>query len=143
MSLKENLKNKGIRLSKPRLMVLEFFEQNKEGHFSIYEIYEELKKQNKKISFTSVYRSCKLLERLGYIRPISFEERHIHYESNLNPHIHFQCVSCGKVEEKELKDLSEISKIIKIEDTKFIITSIKIQVLGICEECQKKQRRES
>lgn len=138
MSLKETLKQRGIRLSKPRLMVLEFFENNQSGHFSINEIYEILKKQNKSISFTSVYRTCKLLEKLGYIRAITFEERHVHYECNLTPHLHFQCISCGKVEEKDLSNWEEIFNMLPDPKNEYLITSFRIQVLGICKECQEK-----
>ncbi|ACI19836.1 ferric uptake regulation protein [Dictyoglomus thermophilum H-6-12] len=142
MNMKKNLKEKGIRLSKPRLMVLEFFENNPSGHFSINEIYESLKRQNKNISFTSVYRTCKLLERLGYLRAITFEERHIHYECNLKPHFHIQCIYCGKVEEKELDNWNEILKMLPINESGYIITSGNISILGICSECQEKLKKE-
>lgn len=138
MSLKESLKERGIRLSKPRLMVLEFFENNPSGHFSINEIYENLKKQNKNISFTSVYRTCRLLESLGYIKAITFEERHVHYESNLKPHLHIQCIYCGKMEEREFKNWDEILKILPVDEKEYLITSCNITILGICKECQEK-----
>jgi len=140
--VKEDLKIHGLRLSKPRLAVLEFFEKNKTGHFSINEIYEEIKKQNQKASYTSVYRTCKLLEKLGFLRQISFEERHIHYESNLVPHIHFQCLSCGKVIEEDLEHPEKILEILNIKDKNFQITSFRIHILGLCEECQNKAQKE-
>ncbi|ACK42841.1 MULTISPECIES: Fur family transcriptional regulator [Dictyoglomus] len=138
MSLKESLKERGIRLSKPRLMVLEFFENNPSGHFSINEIYENLKKQSKNISFTSVYRTCKLLERLGYIKAITFEERHVHYESNSKPHLHIQCIYCGKREEREFKNWNEILKILPVDEKEYLITSCNINILGVCKECKEK-----
>ncbi len=138
MNLKENLKERGVRLSKPRVMVLEFFEKNPSGHFSINEIYETLKKQNKDISFTSVYRTCKLLERLGYIKAITFEERHVHYESNLKPHLHIQCIYCGKMEEREFKNWNELLKLLPEDKKEYLITSCNINLFGICKECQKK-----
>lgn len=139
MGLRESLKNRGIRLSKPRVDVLEFFENNLSGHYSINEIYERLKAQNKDISFTSVYRACKLLEKLGYIRAITFEERHIHYESNLSPHLHFQCLLCGRIEEEDLDNSDKILELLPIEDKNFLMTSFRIQVLGVCKDCQSKK----
>ncbi len=138
MSLKESLKQKGIRLSKPRLMVLEFFENNPSGHFSINEIYEILKTQKQSISFTSVYRTCKLLEKLGYIRAITFEERHVHYECNLTPHLHLQCISCGKVEERDLTNWEKIFNLLPIPKNEYLVTCFRVQVSGICKECQDK-----
>ncbi|MCX7796648.1 MAG: transcriptional repressor [bacterium] len=139
MGLKESLKTKGIRLSRPRADVLEFFENNPSGHYSIGEIHERLKAQNKDVSFTSVYRACKLLEKLGYIRSITFEERHTHYESNLSPHLHFQCLLCGKIEEEPLNNSDSILELLPIEDKGFLVTSFRIQVLGICKDCQIKR----
>ncbi len=136
MEIKKTFKDLGLRMSKQRMAVLEFFEENKEGHFSLNEIYEKISQKNKNISFTSIYRACKLLEKLGLIRHISFEERHIHYESNLTPHLHYQCLICGKIIEESPEWLRELKKKLDIKD--FLITSYRIQIHGICKECQDK-----
>ncbi len=136
MELKKTFKDLGLRMSKQRIAVLEFFEKNKEGHFSLNEIYEKISQKNKNISFTSIYRICKLLEKLGLIRQISFEERHLHYESNLTPHLHYQCLICGRIIEENPEWLGEMKKELDIED--FLITSYRVQIHGICKDCQDK-----
>lgn len=136
MELKKTFKNLGLRMSRQRIAVLEFFEENKEGHFSLNEIYERIFQKNKNISFTSVYRTCKLLERLGLIRQISFEERHIHYESNLTPHLHYQCLICGKIIEENPEWLKKWKK--NLDSKNFLITSYRVQIYGICKDCQNK-----
>lgn len=136
MELKGTFKDLGLRMSKQRMAVLEFFEENKEGHFSLNEIYEKISRKNKNISFTSIYRACKLLEKLGLIRQISFEERHIHYESNLTPHLHYQCLMCGRIIEDNPKWLEKMKKELDIED--FLIASYRVQIHGICKDCQDK-----
>lgn len=140
MELKKTLKDFGLRMSKQRIAVLEFFEENKTGHFSLNEIYERIFQKNKNISFTSVYRTCKLLEKLGLIRQISFEERHIHYESNLTPHLHYQCLICGKILEKDPEWLKQWKG--ELESKDFLITSYRVQIYGICKECQNKYPEE-
>ncbi|MGB9856752.1 MAG: Fur family transcriptional regulator [Dictyoglomaceae bacterium] len=136
MELRKTFKDFGLRMSKQRVAVLEFFEENKTGHYSLNEIYENISQKNKNISFTSVYRTCKLLEKLGLIRAISFEERHIHYESNLNPHLHYQCLICGKIVEEDAEWVNQWRG--KLEKKDFLITSYRIQIYGICKDCQKK-----
>ncbi|PMQ02329.1 MAG: transcriptional repressor [Dictyoglomus sp. NZ13-RE01] len=134
--LRESLKNFGFRLSKQRMLVLQFFEEHKTGHYSINDIYKYLSEKYSNISYTSVYRTCKLLEKLGLIRAISFEERHIHYESNLSLHLHYQCLICGKVFEDEKEWIKELEEKLYRED--FEIKSYRIQVYGICSECRKR-----
>jgi len=137
--LEKYFKNSGLRMSKQRRAVIGFFRENNRGHFSLNEIYEKISETDKDISFTTVYRTCKLLEDLGLIRRISFEERHIHYESNLTPHIHYQCIICGKVIEEE-KCLGNWEDQLKNKD--FLLTSYRIQVYGICKDCQKRHPEE-
>jgi|YelNatPaOPRAMG01_1025707.scaffolds.fasta_scaffold00025_15 Fe2+ or Zn2+ uptake regulation protein len=141
MELRKTFKDFGLRMSKQRIAVLEFFEENRKGHFSLNEIYEVISQRNKNISFTSVYRTCKLLEKLGLIRQISFEERHIHYESNLMPHLHYQCLICGKIVEENPEWLRIWENNLNVKD--FLITSYRVQVYGICNECQKKYPEET
>ena len=103
-----DLKNAGLKVTIPRMKILEFLEASKGNHQSADDIRRALQDKGEDIGLATVYRVLTQFEEAGLV------ERH-HFESDdptskavskavfeLNEkghHDHIVCVSCGKVEE--------------------------------------------
>jgi len=99
----------GRRNTYPRNLILDFFENNKEKHYSAKEIYEELLKNNLYIGIASVYRNLELLCDLGYIKKYAFDNGGFRYQyiQENQSHQHIFCKDSGNIIDiqlpKELK----------------------------------------
>lgn len=129
---KANLKN-----TRQRALILDIIQQ---GHFDADEIYVLARKQNPRISLSTVYRTLQKLKQLGVIDEHHFDEAHHHYElKSSEEHYHLICLSCGKITEFQHPMEKYINEKIPAAK-KFKIVSTEVKVSGYCETCRKKKR---
>ena len=67
---KKLLKEKGLKVTRQRLVVLEVLAENPEEHLTAEEIYERVKADNPDIGLATVYRTVQLLLELELIRKL-------------------------------------------------------------------------
>lgn len=99
-----NLRNIGLKVTAPRMRILEFFHQHPDAHFSADDVYMTLSKEGMDIGLATVYRVLTQFEEAGIILRNHFEsgkaEGRAIYELNQgNHHDHLVCLDCGHVEE--------------------------------------------
>ncbi|RMH64440.1 MAG: transcriptional repressor [Cyanobacteria bacterium J003] len=98
-ALKAELNEKGWRLTPQRETILNIFQNLPKGnHLSAEDLHHELRKQGHSISLSTVYRTVKLMSRMGILRELELAEGHKHYELNtMSPHHHHHmvCVQCN------------------------------------------------
>jgi Fe2+ or Zn2+ uptake regulation protein len=71
--------------------------QNRKDHPSADDIYREVKKDIPRVSLGTVYRNLEVLAKHKKIQiHFSGQKR---FDSNPEPHHHFYCVGCGKMED--------------------------------------------
>ncbi len=128
------LKKKGVVLTTPRLIILEFLVSNR-IHPTAEEIFNALKKKYPSISQASIYNTIKLFVKLGIVSELFVEKERARYDINTTPHAHFKCLKCGKVYDvkKPLPQMEEI------EGHQVALTQI--YFYGTCNECLKKAKR--
>lgn len=134
---KDLLKEKGLKWTPERRAI---YDQvcTMSSHFDADELLFRLRQHKSRISKGSVYRTIKLLEQTGIIRPVVFTERHTHYERVLDRkhHSHLICLKCGRIIEffkpKLAEGLSEVYK-----EYSFREIGHKIETTGLCKRCQK------
>src|SRR4030042_6547371 len=107
---KRLFKDKKLRLSHPRLLIYQEL-SNAKTPLSPQELYQNLKKNKKKIGLTSIYRSLDLFESLGIVFKIS-NGSSVKYKlcEIKNHHHHIICKACGAVVELDFCDISDSSK---------------------------------
>ena len=99
-SLKAELKQQGFRLTPQRQTILNIFQALPQGkHLSAEDLHQTLAEKEEKISLATIYRTLKLMARMGILRELELAEGHKHYE--INPpapqhHHHLVCVQCYK-----------------------------------------------
>ncbi len=133
-----NLKKAGLKVTLPRLKILQILEDAKERHLSAEDVYRILTQAGEEIGLATVYRVLTQFQEAGLVIRHNFEEEHAVFELDHGEHHdHLVCVKCGRVDEfidpiieKRLNDV--------VKETGFSITDHSLNVYGICVGCQKK-----
>ena len=114
-SLKAELNAKGWRLTPQRKVILQAFQNLPKGkHLSAEELCELLEKRGEGISLSTIYRTLKLMTRMGILRELELAEIHKHYEINRtapNHHHHIVCTQCNRT--IEFDDATVLKQAIK------------------------------
>jgi Fur family ferric uptake transcriptional regulator len=131
-----NLKKVGLKITTPRLKILEILEQSKEHHLSAEDIYRMLLDSDKEIGLATVYRVLTQFEEAGLVKRHNFESGQSVFELDHGTHHdHLVCVKCARVEEFVdnviEKRQQEIAK-----DAGYQITDHSLNIYGICKKCQ-------
>ena len=98
MSDDAELKKAGLKVTLPRLRILELLEHDDKGHLSAEEIYRRLIEAGEEVGLATVYRVLTQFEQAGICIRHNFEEGHAVYE--LTPsdhHDHMVCLETGDV----------------------------------------------
>ena len=127
------LRAEGKRITPERKLLLRIISEN--AHLDASEIYRLAKKEDKKISLSTVYRTVRLLEDLGLVEASELGEDHYHYEVRLSEHYHLICLGCGKV--VEIPPVGTIREL--GEERGFEIVGVKLELFGYCPACRKKR----
>ena len=98
MSDDAELKKAGLKVTLPRLRILEILEGGDKTHLSAEEIYRRLIDAGEEVGLATVYRVLTQFEQAGICIRHNFEEGHAVYE--LTPsdhHDHMVCLDTGDV----------------------------------------------
>jgi len=133
----ETLKQHNFRITPQRIAVLRILALS-DGHPSVEQIYEEVKKGFPTTSLATVYKTVTLLKELNEVLELGFAEGSNRYDGNKPyPHPHLICTKCRKIIDPDLESLKGVTKELTSE-TGFQITSHRLDFFGICPDCQKR-----
>lgn len=132
----QELRNAGLKVTGPRLQVLQIFEQSKDRHLSADAVFQELSQQSQDVSLATVYRVLTQFEQAGLIRRHHFEGDHAVFELDAGEHHdHLVCIHCGHVNEF-MDELIEARQDKIAQDAGFIVTAHTHTIYGVCRKCQ-------
>jgi Fur family ferric uptake transcriptional regulator len=134
------ISQEGLNATKQREEILNIF-LNSSGHKSLAQIYAQVVKTDPKIGYTTVYRTMKLLTRLGLATQRKFGDSETRYEpaSEGTHHDHLICLDCGRIIEFEDQTLEALQNGIA-QRHRFKISDHRLELYGRCEECNRKKR---
>lgn len=100
MLQRQELRKAGLKVTLPRLKILEILEENKQRHLSAEDIYKELLETGEDIGLATVYRVLTQFETAGLINRHNFEGGHSVFEMDEGEHHdHMVCIETGEVVE--------------------------------------------
>ncbi|VAW61230.1 Ferric uptake regulation protein FUR [hydrothermal vent metagenome] len=131
-----DLKKAGLKVTLPRMKILELLESSLLRHQSAEDIYKSLLQQNEEIGLATVYRVLTQFEGAGLVTRHHFEGGQAVFELNQGEHHdHLVCTSCGKVVEF-MDDVIEQHQLQIAKQNKFTISEHSLIIYGHCESCQ-------
>jgi len=131
-----DLKKVGLKVTLPRMKILEFLEVSEIRHQSAEEIYRSLLDDGEEIGLATVYRVLTQFEAAGLVERHHFESGQAVFElSEKGHHDHIVCVSCGKVEEF-YDELIENRQKEVAADKGYKVTDHSLTLYGKCPDCQ-------
>lgn len=99
MSSKE-LKQVGLKVTLPRMRILDMLHDNQDLHMSAEDIYKSLLDSGEDIGLATVYRVLTQFESAGLVKRHNFEGGQAVFELNQGDHHdHILCMQCGRIEE--------------------------------------------
>ena len=94
------LRRAGLKVTMPRLKVLEVLEQAEPHHLSAEDVYKQLLRVDESISITTIYRVLTQFEQSGIVERHNFDDGHAVYElASETHHDHMVDVDTGSVTE--------------------------------------------
>lgn len=131
-----DLKKAGLKITTPRLKILELLEHAKPHHMSAESIYQQLKDQGNDVGLATVYRVLVQFEAAGLIRRHNFEGGFSVFEiEHGTHHDHIVCERCGAVKEF-VDEIIEKRQFDIARKNDFKITDHHHTIYGICAVCQ-------
>jgi Fur family ferric uptake transcriptional regulator len=96
----QEIRKAGLKVTLPRVKILELLEHSAQRHVSAEDVYKMLLENDEEIGLATVYRVLTQFEAAGLVTRHNFEGGHAVFELDRGEHHdHIVCVSCGKVEE--------------------------------------------
>jgi len=131
-----DLKKAGLKVTLPRMKILELLEASELRHQSAEDIYKALLAAGEEIGLATVYRVLTQFEAAGLVSRHHFEGGQAVFElSEGGHHDHLVCVSCGKVVEFMDDVIEDRQNQIAIKNG-FEITEHSMILYGRCPDCR-------
>ena len=131
----KQLKDVGLKITVPRLKVLQIFEQSVTRHLSAEDVYKALLDMGEEVGLATVYRVLTQFEAAELIHRHNFEGGHSVFElSQGEHHDHLVCVKCGWIEEFVDTVIEQRQKMIA-ERAAFKMTDHVLNIYGLCAQC--------
>lgn len=123
-----------------RETILRIFQNLAAGqHLSAEDLHMTLQEEGETISLSTIYRTLKLMARMGILRELELAEGHKHYEINQpypHHHHHLICVRCNKtIEFKSDTVLKSGSRVAQREG--YHLLDCQLTIHAICPTCQR------
>ena len=143
-SIRGSLKEKGVRLTRQRQILLELIDQSGQ-HLDAERLFQLAQEKDPKLNRVTVYRTLKLLKEGGLVDELDLMhyggDQH-YYETRMKQeHAHVICLRCGKVEEFFGEPLQRLRRQIE-SHFGFQILLARTEVGGYCSHCQVLRERE-
>jgi Fur family ferric uptake transcriptional regulator len=98
----QQLKEAGLKVTSPRLKVLEVLKATPDQHISAEELYKMMIEQDEEIGLATIYRVLNQFDDAGIVTRHHFEGGKSVFElSDKHHHDHLVCLKCGRVIEFE------------------------------------------
>ena len=134
--LEDYIARHNLKITKQRRVVLKEF-LDCENHVSVEELYGIVSEKEPKIGLATIYRTLALLTKSGLALEIDFGDGQKRYEHSYKHahHDHMVCTECGKIIEFNHPLIEKYQEEVAIQN-EFKITSHKLDLFGLCNDCR-------
>lgn len=133
----EELQSAGLRITPPRVKVLEFFRSAGYRHCSAEEVFKHLVEQRVEIGLATVYRVLGQLADAGLLTTSMLDSSKLVYELKGHRHDHIVCINCGRVDEFADPLMDSRQKAVA-DSLGYVLTGHQLVLQGYCSDCRPK-----
>jgi Fur family ferric uptake transcriptional regulator len=132
----EQIKQAGLKVTHPRVTILNILERSDQRHLSAEDVYKEILTAGEEIGLATVYRVLTQFEGAGLVCRHHFEGGQSVFELNRGGHHdHLVCIKCGSVVEFVEDVIEERQRAIATQHG-FTIEDHSLVIYGVCPKCQ-------
>lgn len=129
----QDLRQAGLKVTLPRVKILEMLENSEHRHMSAEDIYRELLDSGEDIGLATVYRVLTQFEAADLVVRHHFEGGNSVFELNRGEHHdHIICVDCGAVDEFYDETIEQRQKVVA-KERRFRIEDHSLVLYGKCQ----------
>ena len=133
----KNIREAGLKVTLPRLKILDMLESSGNKHLSAEDMYKALLKEGEEIGLATVYRVLTQFEGAGLVKRHHFEGGNSVFElSQGEHHDHILCVKCGRVDEFQDEIIEERQALVA-KNKGYEMTDHSLYIYGVCSGCTK------
>ena len=145
---KEMLKEKGLKVTNQRLLVLQVLAEHGDEHMTAEDIFELVKEDYPEIGLATIYRTVQLLLDMQLVDRIMLDDGCVRYEigdfldeqeGHRQHHHHLICTECGSVSAFRDDLLEDLEAYIE-KETGFQVTDHELKFYGVCKKCREEKR---
>ncbi len=130
-----DLRKAGLKVTLPRVKILELLERSPVHHMSAEDVYKALLAAGEDVGLATVYRVLTQFEAAGIVERHHFEGGHSVFElKDSEHHDHIVCVDCGKVSEFH-DDIIEQRQVEVAKSLGYELTGHSLHLYGRCLRC--------
>lgn len=134
-----HLKKAGLKVTLPRMKVLEILESNRQRHMRAEDVYKALIDSGEDVGLATVYRVLTQFETANLVKRHHFEGGYAVFELDEGGHHdHILCVRCGRVDEFVDEQIEQRQNAIA-KQSGYELTDHCLYIYGICTDCQNKK----
>lgn len=139
MVSERSLRRAGLRVTPQRRLVLRILARAN-SHLDANGIYERGRRQDEKLSLSTVYRTLTVLKETGIVRELHLDAEHHHYElDDQDEHSHLVCLDCGRIIEVDSTPFRQAARDAgKIHG--FVLASAQVELTGHCADCRRREQ---
>lgn len=132
----DTLKATGVRITPQRHAILEYLIKSM-SHPTADEIYKALEGKFPNMSVATVYNNLRVFREVGLVKELTYGDSSSRFDYVTSNHYHVICEKCDKIVDFDYPALDEVEQLAS-HVTGFKVTHHRMEVYGICPECQKK-----
>lgn len=131
----KDLRKAGLKVTLPRVKILEILEARRDAHLSAEDVYRALLEAGEDIGLATVYRVLTQFEAAGLVERHNFEGNQAVFELNQGQHHdHMVCVECGRIQEFYDEVIEERQRKVAAAHN-FALTDHSLILYGRCQDC--------
>ena len=137
--LEEYIAKKGLRMTRQRLLIAKVM-LTAEGHLTIDELHQLIRKYDDGVGYATIYRTVKLLTECGLVHGAQFGDGATRFESarGRDHHDHLICTGCPKIIEFENEQIELLQQQV-CDEHQFTMVHHKMEIYGLCAACSGKE----
>ena len=130
--IESRMRAAGLKLTPQRFAVLDYLLSTPE-HPTAEQIHSDLNRRFPRASRATIYNTLSALCDAGLVHEIYIDEAVARYDANIEPHHHFVCRMCGKLEDVPIGAVGTLSRCHL--QAGYRVENYEIVMRGVCATC--------